>query len=322
MSDPKNHHYVPKMYLKNFTTGEGRKASLVAVELESGKLFKPRLRRIASETDFNKIERDGEDPYAIERALSVVEGEIAPALEEVIAARGFPSDEHRNLVLNLMAMLAARNPRVRSSLGKFLGEIGEKMTSMMLHSRERWESMKEQAVEGGVTDMPEVGYEEVKQAFEGGEIEVKASKNYLVKLDLQMTEPILESLNQRDWDFITALPGNQFVTSDDPVVLDFYDGRERTLMNSPGFAVPGTFVFFPLSPDLAIYGPLGAPDLPDELDVRGVAMMNGMALRHGRRHAFAKSDDFYLVGRDGTMLTPIEMPEYIRRMSKDSDGTD
>ncbi|WP_422071951.1 DUF4238 domain-containing protein [Tranquillimonas rosea] len=149
MSDPKNHHYVPKMYLKSFATGEGRKASLVAVELESGKLFRPRLRRIASETDFNKIDIDGEDPYSVEKALSEVESEISPALEEVIAAGRFPSDEHRNLVMNLVAMLAVRNPRVRSTFGKFLGDIADKTTSLMLHSRERWESMKKQALEGG-----------------------------------------------------------------------------------------------------------------------------------------------------------------------------
>jgi predicted component of type VI protein secretion system len=77
------------MYLKNFATGVGRKASLVAVELESGKLFKPRLRRIASETGFNRIDIDDEDPYAVEKALSEVDSEISPALEEVIAHADF-----------------------------------------------------------------------------------------------------------------------------------------------------------------------------------------------------------------------------------------
>ena len=86
-------------------------------------------------------------------------------MKEVIAARRFPSDEHRNLVMNLMAMLAVRNPRVRSTFGNFLGNISEKMTSLMLHSRERWEGMKEQAVKDGVEVMPDVDYEDVKPAF-------------------------------------------------------------------------------------------------------------------------------------------------------------
>lgn len=322
MSNPKNHHYIPKMYLKNFATGEGRKASLVAVEMVSGKLFKPRLRRIASETDFNRIDIDGEDPYAIEKALGEVESQISPALEEVIAARRFPSDEHRNLVLNLMAILAVRNPRVRSTFGKFLGDIADKTTSLMLHSRERWESMKVQASDGGVEEMPDVDYEDVKEAFQSGRVKAQASKNYLVKLDLDMVEPVLKALNLREWSFLTPLEGNQFVTSDDPVVLDFFDGRERTLMNSPGFGVGGTFVFFALSPDLALYGPLDAPDLPTELDVRAVACINGVTMRYARRHALAKSEDFMLQGSDGSYLSPIQMPEFIRRTSKGSNGTD
>lgn len=316
MSNPKNHHYVPKMYLKNFATGEGRKASLVAVELESGKLFKPRLRRIASETDFNRIEIDGEDPYAVEKALSKVESEISPALEEVIAARGFPSNEHRNLVLNLMAMLAVRNPRVRSAFGQFLSEIHERQLSVMLQSRGRWESIRDRAIADGAPAMPGVDYADVKHAFRSGQIEVRADKTYLVRLDLEMVDPVLRALNIREWSFLTALPGNQFVTSDDPVVLDFYDGRERTLMNSPGFGVGGTFVFFALSPDLALYGPLDAPNLPTKLDGSAVARINGVTMRYARRHALAKSEDFMLQGNDGSYLTPIQMPQYIRRMSK------
>lgn len=322
MSDPKNHHYVPKMYLKNFASGEGRKASLIAFDLETGKLFKPRLRRIACETDFNRIDIDGEDPYAVEKALSAVEGEVSPALQEIIAAREFPSDEHRNLLLNLMAMLAVRNPRVRSKFGKFLGEIHEKTLSLMLQSRERWESMKQHAVKDGAPDMPEIDYEDVKHAFQSGQIEFTANKNYLVKLDLDMIEPVLQALNLRKWSFLNALGGNQFVTSDDPVVLDFFDGRERTLMNSPGFGVGGTFVFFALSPHLAMYGPLDAPDLPTELDARAVARINGVTMRHARRHALAQSEDFRFQGNDGSYLTPIQMPDFIRRMSKGSHGTE
>ena len=322
MSDPKNHHYVPKLYLKNFATGVGRKASLVAIELESGKLFKPSLRRIASETDFNRIDIVGEDPYAVEKALGKVESEISPALQEVISERRFPSDQHRNLVLNLMAMLAVRNPRVRSTLGKFLSDIADTTTSLMLHSRERWERITLQAGERGVEELPDIDYEDVKEAFQDGIIKARVSKNYLVKLDLEMVDPVLNALSIRKWSFLTALEGNQFVTSDDPVVLDFFDRRERTLMNSPGFGVGGTFVLFPLSPDLALYGSLNAPDLPTELDARAVACVNGMTMRHARRHALAKSENFVLQGRDGSFLTPIQMPEFIRRMSKDPGGTE
>ena len=317
MSDPKNHHYVPKMYLKHFSTGVGRKASITAIDIETGKLFRPRLRRIASETDFNKIEIEGEDPYAVEKALSAVETEISPALEEVIAARDFPSGKHRNLILNLMAMLAVRNPRVRETFGAFLADIHGMTLQAMLQSRERWENIVKQVEEKSGTPAPKVDYDDVKHALQTGQIEVRADKTYLVKLDLEMVDPVLHALNRRPWSFLSAESGNQFVTSDDPVVLDFFDGRARTLMRSPGFGVPETFVFFALSPNLALYGPLDAPELPSTLDPNRVAAINGMTMRNARRHALASSEDFVVQGSDGSMLRPIDLPAYITKMKKD-----
>jgi len=53
-----------------------------------------------------------------------------------------------------------------------------------------------------------------------------------------------------------------------------------------------------------------------------VARINGVTMRYARRHALAKSEDFMLQGSDGSYLTSIQMPEFIRRMSKGSHGTD
>ena len=65
MSDPKNDHYVPKMYLEPLATDKGRSETLVAVELATAKLFKPRLKRIGSETNFTRIDSDGEGSTSV-----------------------------------------------------------------------------------------------------------------------------------------------------------------------------------------------------------------------------------------------------------------
>lgn len=65
-----------------------------------------------------------------------------------------------------------------------------------------------------------------------------------------------------------------------------------------------------------------SPNLPTELNARAVARIYGVTMRYARRHAQAKSEDLMLQGSDGSYLTPIQMPEFIRRISKDSHGTE
>ena len=305
MTDPKKHHYVSKMYLKNFATGEGQKAKLVAINIEDRKLFTPGPGSIASEIDFNRIDIDGEDPYAVEKAFGKVEGKIAPALKKVIREGKFPSKEHRNLLLNLMAMFAVRNPRNRLYIEKYRDVLGE-IISSALHSPERFESVKNQAIKAGVEGASKIDYE-IVEAFQSEMLKTLSNKTDLVKTELAMMRDVLKTLEERPWSFHTALEGNQFVTSDNPVVFRSLDGREQTLKNSSGFDFGGTFVFFPLSPDLALYGPLNVSTLPTELNVHKVASINAMTWNHAHRHVIAKDKECKFVGFDGSYLTLMDL---------------
>ena len=303
------------MYLKAFATGEGQKASFIVFKLKSGECFKTNIQNIASENYFNNIE--GKDPFIIEKELSKMESEISPALEEVIIERKFPSVKHRNLILDLISMISARNPLTRARNEKYFINIANKLNSNMLHSREEYEKIKEQAIIDGIDEIPNIDYNNIKESYKSGGMQIKVNKNYLMKKEIEIMEQIFKVLKRIKWQFVTAIKGNQFVTSDVPVVLDFFDNHKRTLNNSPRFGDVGTFVFFALSPDLALCGHLDAPDISINFNMDIAAYMNERIIRHANRHIFAKSKDFMFQGYDGSYLKSIQISEYIHQMNND-----
>jgi hypothetical protein len=81
MSDPKLHHYVPRFYLSQFAD---EKQQLWVYDKHTGKIFKTNPKNVAAETQFYRLPdsavRPGEDPLAIEKALSRLETEASTVL--------------------------------------------------------------------------------------------------------------------------------------------------------------------------------------------------------------------------------------------------
>ena len=75
--------------------------------------------------------------------MAEIEAEIAPHLQQVIEAKAFPSHEHFNSIINLMALLSVRNPRLRGNMSDFHREIVERVMNISVSSKEIWESQTE-----------------------------------------------------------------------------------------------------------------------------------------------------------------------------------
>ena len=309
MTEPKIHHYVSQMFLNNFATCEGGKPTLCVMDMISRKQFESNSRNIACEKGFNKIDIGGEDSNAVEIELSKEESEIRHALKRVIDERGFPSGEDREHVLRLMALFTFKNPMTRSQNMEVIADR-EFATHPRLRSSEQFQIGKEQAIKAGL-DVPDIGYEELKELIMRGFEKMPQIKNLLVIAELRMADypQFRWMLNQMQWRFLTALEGNQFVTSDNPVVFKAIEEGERPLMNSRGLDFDGIDVFFALSPDLALYGSPDASDLQTELNVHDVARMNARTVYHARRQVYAKSYDFQFQSPDGSFLTPKQYCE-------------
>ncbi len=71
--------------------------------------FRTAPNNVAGENYFNRIEVEGMDPNAVEKALAQFEGEIAPALERIKAAKSLAKEEDRSALVNLLAAVALKS---------------------------------------------------------------------------------------------------------------------------------------------------------------------------------------------------------------------
>jgi Protein of unknown function (DUF4238) len=104
------------MYLSGF---ENEKKQCFVVDASISKKFCPPAEGIAAERDFNLIEAKGVPPDVLEHELSKLEGVIAPGIKRVRQTATFGANgKDREDIVNLVALLAVRNPRTRSDMKK------------------------------------------------------------------------------------------------------------------------------------------------------------------------------------------------------------
>lgn len=305
MAEKANHHFIPQFYLRGFGTGgEARKAKVFCVDTETSKTFSTLIRNIGSRRHFFRVELEGYDPNHVEDESAKIEGEISSHLSEVIRTESFPSDEHFTSIMLLMANMACRNPRFRGMNEGFHQKIAKMMMQSSLQTKDRWEELESQAKAEGAPLTDDVSYEDLKAFIDSEEYKIEIDQTYLVGMELKMVEPILEQLGSRNWCFVKAPENASYITSDDPVVLQWVDGKPTAY--SPGFGLAGTCVMFSLSPTLALLGMF--EELPTKL-THGrdqVAAFNTSVAKYATKQLYARDGEFelhtrteqFVLGRD------------------------
>lgn len=304
-----NHHYVPQFYLRNFAEGVGRRARVTFFDEETRRLGHTLVRNVGSARYFNRIEVDDHHPDAVEDALAKLEGEMAGPLAEVIAAGDFVSDDHFTYVMNLVALLSVRNPGLRSRMEKFHQDIADKVLGIVTSSRDIWEGQTRKMQEDGHEPSGNVTYEDIKRFREERRYTIAIDQTHLIGLEFKMVDPVLKTLVNRNWCFATAPAGSQYVTSDNPVILEWAD--ELRDSNAPvGHGLRGTNLYFPLSSNVLLIG--SYEEVPDRLaHTEGqVTSANTIVARNSRRQIYAKSAEFRLNLRSRRDVRGEDLPRF------------
>ena len=166
MSTSRHHHYLSQCYLKGFTQGGGKKSKLTVIDLKEKKEFTTIPRNVGGVRDFNRIEIEGIDPEIVEKIQSEFESEAATALKKLGDTFDF-SGKTRDLILELIGMLAIKTPEMRAHLAKPMIEIGKRMMAINLENRESWESQKDEVKNSTGEDIfKNISYEEMKEFFD------------------------------------------------------------------------------------------------------------------------------------------------------------
>jgi len=292
LAEAHNHHFVPQGYLRNFADGVGRKARVHVVDRVEGKTFQTLVRNIAAARDFNRVDAEGMHPNALEEAYSEFEGPASEALGRIRESNSFAVEEDRLLVLNLVALLASRNPRTRGTMDRFMGDVFKSMAEIMVSTKERWETFQEQArASGNKGGEDELTYEEACDLIKSGKLTFGADQTYLIGLEMQMMEPILKMLVPRKWTLHVAAEGaGEFVTTDHPVCL-VPVGWDPGLYGV-GFGLANTAVLFPVSRELLLTGRFEGEEAVRQQSAVNVAQLNSMVIQFAERQVYSYNSDF------------------------------
>lgn len=259
------------------------------MDLSTRRSYSTSIRNVAAERDFNRVDLANEPIDGLEKRLAVVEGDVAAAIRRIRAARDLHDVHDRNLVLNLIGLLAIRTPHRRRATDRFMGDVAKGVMKLALETPERWEAEKKRA------GIPDGGpsYEDMKAFVDSGEYDIAASRQVHIGLELSAAEGIIQMLAHRKWMLYRANVESTggFVTSDHPVCLTWIKPMPGPY--SPGFGLANTEVIFPLSADLCMVGRLEWEGGVADLSFRAVAKVNGATVWNAGERVFAR--DSYCV---------------------------
>lgn len=305
MSGTRNHHYVPQGYLRGFAKyppAHPEKAKTFVSDLDLGRSFATNVRNVAAKRDFNRIETDEHHPNALEDAYGQFEDKVVPAIKR-IERQGKFEGEDRVLVLNLIALMAIRMPRMRDAWNEFMGRVYRSVAEILTSSKNRYESTMRKVVASrtGLAEWEAVPYEEMRKFVRSGEYEIETHQNVYVRHELDALDTVLSTLLRRKWTLnIATADAGDFITSDHPVCLMNTAPLPAPWM-APGHGMPNTAILFPLTRKAALFGAFEGSDRVTPAPGLLVAATNSMIIDHADRQVYAYDDSFRYL-KDGKIL--------------------
>lgn len=286
----RKHHYLSQCYLKGFTPPGGD--MLRVIDTQRRKSFQTAPANVAAIRDFNRVEVPGMDPDQVERDYSKFEGQIAPILDRLSVTPSLPPGADFELVLELAALFAARNPRIRAMHADILRQLVHIAAEDIYGSEEAFEAHRaSMRADGKLKDgHGNIPFAEMKAAWESGKYKVETHPNQAVRTDLSNFDHLLDLLQTRNWLRLTVPPDSVgFITGDHPVCLEWENPHGPY---PPGFASPGTLLLFPVTRSLALLGTFDGPDAETVIDENLLAAVNGTVIGNAAAQVYAPSENF------------------------------
>lgn len=293
----RRHHYLPQAYLAGFTDTGKQDGCFYVLEADTGACFRTSPKNVAVELDFNRVDIEGKPPDVIENILSNFEHSAAQAIREVNNTINFPNDDNFNWIINLLCLIAVRNPQMRKSFNRSLERVVRVFDDLLTSDEKIWAYHLTKAQEAGYIGEISISFEEYKRSNEECEYQIEFAPESNLWLEFRTFGKILQILAQRTWSLLVApTSGPDIICSDHPVALTWKDLGKRGPI---GYELKNTEVFFPLGPRTGLYGVYEDP-LPHVVHINPaqVAFMNTRVSNSAERHVFSTKDSFFLWDED------------------------
>jgi hypothetical protein len=299
--EARHHHYIPQAYLRGFSQKRGARQWLTHVmDLQENRSYPTNIRNVCGERDFMRVEMEGLEPNRVEKEMSNFETKCIEAIRDVAETSKFEG-ECANLTLNLMALLAVRSPEMRENMRGFHEQVAKRVMDLTLQTKERWEGQMAQMVaKGGAAS--DVTYEDMKAFHEGQNYVVDVRREFHMQTEFQLMSDVLELLGKRLWTLYTTDGSyGEFITTNRPVTLTFIEPEKVPpfYRHSPGFAVGGTEVFFPLTRYAVLVGRWDRGGNAEVATQSFIAAVNTHLTVHSYGKVFSRQKEFLYVGPRG-----------------------
>lgn len=290
----RRHHFVPQGYLEGFAA-DSERPQLQVFDLAQRKTYTTSPINIAVERDFNRVEIQDRPIDELEVRLGQIESEVIAAIRRIATARSLAHEADLHLVLNLVGLIFARNPRFRHMMETTMGRVARGLAELTVQSPEHYANSIGRRRLGHPAPP---SYEDMKEFVDKGEFDIAVHRNWLIGQELAVVIPIIEMLAKRKWSLLVtnAKSTGGFVTSDHPACLNFIKPMPGPY--GPGLGLTGTSVLFPLNRELCILGEFEGERHDVQIDFLQVAKVNGAIVASAHPCVFAADDLFVFLQAD------------------------
>jgi len=291
MPAARHHHYIPRWYLSGFTDTGTADGFITVHDIIEERDFRTRTQGVGAVRDFNRVEIDGIDPDAFERALSSFETDASQAFDRIIDSGRIQDREDLIYLINTVALLAIHNPTMRNQMNDIQDRIMRMISQNAISSQSRYEKLITAMRSDGIEIPNGVTYEQVRDFIERDEYSINIPRESNIQNEMELLDPIINELVNRNWSLYTPEnPNSHFVSCDNPVVLSW---RNPEMRGPIGYGLTNTEVTFPVSKRYMIIGTF-EDDLetfyrvPDTI----VAFANTQRRSNAQRHVYSSNNSY------------------------------
>jgi hypothetical protein len=243
---PRDHHYVPRGYLRGFTEVPNR---LHIYDKDAKRIRQASTKGIAYSRDYYTVDTvDEKDSSEVEENLGRIESVVIPILSEIVTEKDLSNPKRADLAIYI-AVQYGRTPVAKARMNEVATIVATNVTKSIMAEAVNDEAKYQEMVGRIRSDDPDRYVPSRETLIEwilkpGPMAEVSMDNGTYVKQFFENAEDIAEGLLRTQWAAITAPRGSSFITSDNPIGLTI--NRELKEHEVLAIMLPDVTRFFPL----------------------------------------------------------------------------